>query len=251
MSCVTLEIERHGAVALLRLSRPEQLNALSLQMKDELAEALSTLLGDSAVRALVLTGAGRAFCAGADLTDLAPESGVAFAERLRRLQRSLIELLAGAEIPVIGAINGAAVGGGFAIATTCDVLLAAPDAFFLAPQLGLGLAPDLGLVATLAARVGGARTRALLLTASRLSADEAKDWGLVHEVVPGPDLVETAMALATEMAARPAAGIAATKRMLDALDGTDRRTILRLEAAELALLRLTEEHGEAVAAFRS
>jgi enoyl-CoA hydratase/carnithine racemase len=251
MSSSTLDIQRHGAVALLRLSRPERLNALSLEMKDELAEALSSLLGDHAVRALVLTGAGRAFCAGADLTDLAPESGVAFADRLRKLQRSLIEQLAGADIPVIGAINGPAVGGGFAIATACDVLLAAPEAYFLAPQLGLGLAPDLGLVATLAARIGGARTRALLLTASRLSADEAKGWGLVHEIVPGSDLVDAAMALATEMAARPAAGVAATKRLLDALDSTDRRTIFRLEAAELALLRLTEEHDEAVAAFRS
>jgi enoyl-CoA hydratase/carnithine racemase len=251
MSSSTLDIQRHGAVALLRLSRPEQLNALSLEMKDELAVALSSLLGDHAVRALVLTGAGRAFCAGADLTDLAPESGVAFADRLRKLQRSLIEQLACAEIPVIGAINGPAVGGGFAIATACDVLLAAPEAYFLAPQVGLGLAPDLGLVATLAARIGGARTRALLLTASRLSADEAKDWGLVHKIVPGSDLVDAAMALATEMAARPAAGVAATKRLLDALDSTDRRTILRLEAAELALLRLTEEHGEVVAAFRS
>lgn len=251
MSCVTLEIEHHGAVALLRLSRPEQLNALSLEMKDELAEVLASLLGDSAVRALVVTGAGRAFCAGADLTDLAPESGVAFAERLRRLQQSLIEQIARAEIPVIGAINGPAVGGGFAIAAACDILLAAPKAYFLAPQLGLGLAPDLGLVATLAARVGGARTRALLLTAARLQAEEAKAWGLVHEIVPATELVQAALGLAAEMAARPAAGIAATKRLLDELEGPDRARILRLESAELALLRLTDEHRQAVAAFGS
>ena len=251
MSCLTLEIEHHGAVALLRLSRPEQLNALSLEMKDELAEALASLLDDRAVRALVITGAGRAFCAGADLTDLAPESGVAFAERLRRLQQSLIEQIAHAEIPVIGAINGPAVGGGFAIAAACDILLAAPKAYFLAPQLGLGLAPDLGLVATLAARVGGARTRALLLTAARLPAEEAKAWGLVHEVVPATELVQAALGLATEMAARPAAGIAATKRLLDELEGPDRARILRLESAELALLRLTDEHRQAVAAFGS
>lgn len=227
------------------------MNALSLEMKDELAEAISSLLADRGVRALVVTGAGRAFCAGADLTDLAPESGVEFAARLRWLQRSLIEQIAGAEIPVIGAINGPAVGGGFAIAAACDILLAAPKAYFLAPQLGLGLAPDLGLVATLAARVGGARTRALLLTASRLSAAEAKEWGLVHEVVLSGELVQTAVSMAAEMATRPAAGIAATKRLLDALDSADRRRILQLEAAELALLRLTEEHSQAVAAFRS
>lgn len=249
MSWETVRLERRGSVGLVILDRPALLNALSLQMKEELAEAIETVLRDDAVRALVLTGAGRAFCAGADLSDLAPESGMAFASRLRALQAAIIGQLVGAEIPVVAAVNGAAAGGGFSIAAACDVLLAAPEAYFLAPQISLGLAPDLGLLAALSARVGGGRARALVLTGQRLSADSAREWGLVHRVVAMRDLLDAALDLAAEMASRSAAAIAATKRLLGVLEDAPRASLLRLEAAELALLRTTEEHAEAVRKF--
>jgi 2-(1,2-epoxy-1,2-dihydrophenyl)acetyl-CoA isomerase len=249
MSWETITVEHRGSVALLTLDRPASLNALSLRMKEELAEAIGTLLDDDAVRALVLTGAGRAFCAGADLTDLAPESGVAFASRLRTLQRAIFSRVATAEIPVIAAVNGAAVGGGFSLAAVCDVLLVAPDAYFLAPHIRLGLAPDLGLLAALSVRVGGGRARALALTGERLSAEEAREWGLAHRVVAAGDLVDASIALATEMAGSSAAAIAATKRLMGVLEDPVRASLMPLEAAELALLRTTDEHAEAVHNF--
>jgi len=249
MSTPLLDIAIDGPVATLRLQRPEKLNALNLALKRQLADALDALVRDDAVRAVVLAGAGRAFCAGADLTDLAPQRGTAFRDALATLQASLIERIAAAPKPFVAAVQGPAVGGGFAIAAACDLIVAAPDAFFLAPQLALGLAPDLGIVATLSARVGAARARSLLLTGERLSAPRAHEWGLVHALAERDELEGEARALAGRLAAAPASGLAATKRLFAAVEAEQRARLLEREAAELALLRLGDEHAAAVAAF--
>jgi 2-(1,2-epoxy-1,2-dihydrophenyl)acetyl-CoA isomerase len=251
MSTATLTVTAEGPVAVLRLQRPAKLNALDLALKLELAQALRRLVRDPDVRAVVLTGAGRAFCAGADLTDLAPEVGVAFRDRLATLQAELIELIASAGTPFVAAVNGPAVGGGFALAAACDVIVAAEGAFFSAPQIALGLAPDLGIVATLSARVGAARARALLLTGERLPAATAREWGLVHDVVPADELDEVALELASGLACASPPAIAATKRLFAVLEAADRAALLAAEAAELSLLRLTPEHASAVAGFRA
>lgn len=251
MSNATLDVTSDGPVAVVRLQRPDKLNALDLQLKQELADALERVVADPATRAVVLTGAGRAFCAGADLADLAPEQGMPFRDRLATLQAQLIERIAAAPKPFVAAVNGPAVGGGFALAAACDVIVAADTAFFCAPQLALGLAPDLGIVATLTARIGAARARALLLTGDRLTASEAHAWGLVHAVVSQGELDSKALALATRLASAPPPAVAATKRLFGALESADRARLLEQEAAELSLLRLTDEHAAAVAAFRS
>jgi enoyl-CoA hydratase/carnithine racemase len=249
MAFATIEIERDGPVELIRLNRPDALNALSLTMKDELAAALTAAIERPTTRAVLLTGAGRAFCAGADLRDLAPETGAAFRDRLAALQAALITRIRTAPKVVLAAVNGPAVGGGFSLAAACDVLLAADTAYFLAPQARLGLAADLGLTALLPPRIGAGRTRALLLTGARLDAARAEEWGLVHEVLPAERLLGRAREVAEDIATAAPLGVASTKRLLDLAADGSWSELLAAEAAELALLRATADHAEAVAAF--
>ena len=244
-------VETRAAVELITLSRPDKLNALSLAMKDELAAAIAAAIARPQTRAVVLTGAGRAFCAGADLTDLAPESSVAYRTRLRRLQETVVEAIAGSPKPFVAAVNGAAVGGGFGLAAACDLIVAAEDAYFLAPfATKVGVAADFGLAHTLTRSVGAARARSILLLGSRLDAAIAERWGLVHAVTPGDELLDAALAIAGRLAGAAPLALAATKRLLERAGHGSLADVHEHEASEQALLRLTADHQEAVAAFR-
>ena len=208
----TILLERHPAgYAVLTLNRPEKLNALSMELRRELVAALEELRRDPAVRVLVLTGAGRAFCAGLDLNELSQTS----ANSARAFELDPVAALLQFEGPVIGAINGVAATGGFELAMTCDVLLASTQAQFADTHAKVGLLPGWGLSVRLPRRIGLHRAKELAFTARFLSATEAEAWGLVNRVVPPGELLDAARAMAEAMLAVVPEVLVKYKKLLD------------------------------------
>jgi enoyl-CoA hydratase len=234
-------------LAIATLARPHRLNAIDDDLVDDLHRALDRLDGERAVRAIVLTGAGRAFCAGADLR--APAGGTQGSLRDRpsdevhhRQRRwsalgiRLHELAA----PVVAAVNGPAVGGGFALAVACDVRVAAESAHFSVANVRLGLSGgEMGLTWLLPRAVGTARATELLLTGRRIDADEALAWGLVSRVVPVGGAVGAALEIARMIAANPAFGVSLTKQLLQVTP----------QAATLREASLLEDRTQTVAVY--
>ncbi|MDP2085839.1 MAG: enoyl-CoA hydratase [Gemmobacter sp.] len=208
---VLLETVAEG-IATLTLNRPDRLNALNAALRAALAEALRRADADPAVRVIVLTGAGRAFCAGLDLTELA-DHGPDVTAQVATTDFGLI--LAGLKTPAIAAINGPCVTGGFEIALACDMILAADSSYFCDTHVKVGLLPGWGLSQRLPRLIGPYRAKELSLTARRLPATEAAAWGLVNRVVPDADLLATAQHLARDIAAWPTANVAAIKDLID------------------------------------
>ena len=210
--------EARGAVALVTLNRPQALNSFTRQMHHDLWAALDKAEADSKIRALVITGAGRGFCAGADLSefDFAPGPDLvkradpgpvidqAFNPTARRLQNL--------RMPSIAAINGVAAGAGASLAMCCDIAVASPTASFIQAFSKIGLIPDAGGSWLLVERLGMARAMALAMTGDKLSADKAKEWGLIWDVAE--DSVAAALALAERLAVMPTKALVATRQLL-------------------------------------
>ncbi len=210
--------EARGAVALVTLNRPQALNSFTRQMHHDLWAALDIAEADAKIRALVITGAGRGFCAGADLSefDFAPGPDLvkradpgpvidqAFNPTARRLQNL--------RMPTIAAVNGVAAGAGASLAMCCDIAIAAPAASFIQAFSKIGLIPDAGGSWLLVERLGMARAMALAMTGDKLSADKAKEWGLIWDVAE--DSVAAALALAERLAVMPTKALVATRQLL-------------------------------------
>ena len=210
--------EARGAVALVTLNRPQALNSFTRQMHHDLWAALDMAEADSKIRALVVTGAGRGFCAGADLSefDFAPGPDLvkradpgpvidqAFNPTARRLQNL--------RMPTIAAVNGVAAGAGASLAMCCDIAIASPTASFIQAFSKIGLIPDAGGSWLLVERLGMARAMALAMTGDKLSADKAKEWGLIWDVAE--DSVAAALALAERLAVMPTKALVATRQLL-------------------------------------
>ena len=210
--------EARGAVALVTLNRPQALNSFTRQMHHDLWAALDSAEADSKIRALVITGAGRGFCAGADLSefDFAPGPDLikradpgpvidqAFNPTARRLQNL--------RMPTIAAVNGVAAGAGASLAMCCDIAIASPTASFIQAFSKIGLIPDAGGSWLLVERLGMARAMALAMTGDKLSADKAKEWGLIWDVAE--DSVAAALALAERLAVMPTKALVATRQLL-------------------------------------
>ena len=192
-----LLIEKKDGVATLTLNRPQAMNALSRELRGALAEAFRELARDRETGVVILTGAGRAFCAGLDLKELGSGSRERALEG--READSVAELIAGSSQPVIGAINGAAVTGGFELALACDVLIATPEARFADTHARVGILPGWGLSQKLSRAIGVYRAKELSLTGNYLSAERAYEWGLVNRVVAPADLLPSCQALAHDM----------------------------------------------------
>jgi len=208
----TVVLERHPAgYAVLTLNRPEKLNALSMELRGELVAAIEELRRNPAVRVLILTGAGRAFCAGLDLNELSK----AQFNSARAFELDAVEALLKFEGPVIGAINGVAATGGFEIAMACDILLASTDAQFADTHAKVGLLPGWGLSVRLPRRIGLHRAKELAFTARFVSAAEAAEWGLVNRVVPPEELLGQARAMAEQMLAVVPEILVKYKKLLD------------------------------------
>ncbi|WP_395699264.1 enoyl-CoA hydratase [Aquabacterium sp.] len=184
--------------AVLTLNRPQAMNALSRGLMTALSDALDALAADPAVRVIILTGAGRAFCAGLDLKEIGAGDG-SLGTRSAERPRDPVQALMRFDGPIIGAINGAAVTGGFELALACDVLLASPQARFADTHARIGVAPGWGLSQKLSRVIGPYRAREYSFTGNWISAEQAAAWGLVNRVVPADALLPQARALAADM----------------------------------------------------
>lgn len=242
-----VEVTRDGSVLTLTLNRPEKLNAFNKAMHDELGAALKAAR-DPEVRAVILTGAGRGFCVGQDLTEFREASGD-IGERLRAQYHPNVLAIRALEKPVIAAVNGAAAGAGLSFACACDLRLAADSASFVPAFINVGLVPDSGGSFFVSRILGYSRAFEWLASGRKLSAAEAHAWGLVSEVVEAKRLQARACEVAAAFAELPPLGIGMTKRLLDAALGATLEEQLEREAQLQPVAIGTEDFREGVAAF--
>lgn len=247
----TIKWERDGAIGVLKFNRPEASNALSDQMHQELLDFVPRIADEPDLRVVILTGEGKAFCAGGDLDRFLAHSK-SHQERggaIKLFRNDVPRAFLGVEIPIIAAINGAAVGGGFTLPLTCDLRIASEEARFGAVFARVGLAPEYGSSFLLARIVGLTRASELIFTARIFDAQEALAMGLVSEVVPGDQLMDRAHALAQQIVALPPLGVRMAKRVLRyGLDSTLSQALNFEELAESHCFS-SLDHQEAVRAF--
>ncbi|HEY7244125.1 MAG TPA: enoyl-CoA hydratase-related protein [Xanthobacteraceae bacterium] len=227
----TVLVERHAGYRSITLNRPRRLNAFSERMLDELRRAIDEAESDGACRALLLTGAGRTFCAGQDLNERVSPQGepIVGASSLETYYNPLLRKLRALPFPVVAAVNGIAAGAGANVALACDIVLAARSASFVQAFIRIGLVPDCGGTWSLPRLVGPARARALALTGEPLPAEKAQAWGLIWKAVDDGALLDEAHKLCRHFAAAPAVALALTKRALDESWNNDLDTQLDLE----------------------
>jgi 2-(1,2-epoxy-1,2-dihydrophenyl)acetyl-CoA isomerase len=239
-------------VAILTLNRPETLNALSDGIRLGLLEALERLGADPAIGCIVLTGAGRGFCAGGDVKTMGSRSARVFEERAAGVLQSgrIALLMHNTAKPIIGMINGVAVGAGLSMAAACDIRVAARSARFGTGFIKIGLSGDWGGTWTLTRLVGTAKARELFFTGDIIDAEEAYRIGLINKVVDDADLLATTMALAHRIAALPHVALGYTKKNLAVAETADFVTSLETEAFNQARCSQMEDHREAVVAFK-
>ena len=243
-----VESSRDGAVQTITLNRPEVLNAFNAAMHRALQAALKEAARDEEVRAVVITGAGRGFCVGQDLTEFREAPGD-IGDRLRAGYHPTILALRTLEKPVLAAVNGPAAGAGLSLALACDLRVAADSASFVPAFVSIGLVPDSGGTFLTRRLLGYARAFEWLATGRKLTAAEAHAWGLVSEVVEADRLVERTAALAAELAALPTRAIGMTKRLLDRAETATLEEQLELEAQLQSVATKTDDFREGVAAF--
>ncbi|MDL4817319.1 enoyl-CoA hydratase/isomerase family protein [Actinomadura opuntiae] len=245
MNSVT--IERKGMVEWVVINRPDRLNALDEPTRRALLEALNRAGDDPAVRCVVLTGTGRAFCAGQDLAARheLDDAGAT----VRDTYNPLVTAITGMGKPVIAAVNGLAVGAGMGLALVCDLILAAEEARFTCAFGNVGLVPDTGLSSVLVRALGHARAYELATSGRPLDAREALGLGLINAVVPAGDLATEAQARAETLADGPATAFALTKRVFHLAAHSPAAEVLAAEADAQGTAARSPEHAEGVAAF--
>lgn len=244
-----VQSERRGELALLTLSRPEQLNALSSRMLGALAARVGEVAADPALRAVIVTGSGRAFAAGADIAEMqrmTAQEALAFS----RLGHDTFAALEALPVPVIAAVNGFALGGGLELALACDWIYAARRARLGQPEVNLGLIPGFGGTSRLPRRVGSGWARELVLTGEPVGAETAERIGLVNRVFEDEAaLLEGALATAQALAKKGPLALARAKRVLHEGQDADVRVAHALEQQAFAALFASEDREEGLAAF--
>jgi 2-(1,2-epoxy-1,2-dihydrophenyl)acetyl-CoA isomerase len=256
MSEATVLCEARGSVAVLTLNRPQALNSFTRQMHRELWAALDRIQGDKAIRAAVITGAGRGFCAGADLSefDFAPgpdlvkraDPGPVIEQAFNPTVRKLMDL----RVPTIAAVNGVAAGAGASLAMTCDLAIAAPNASFIQAFSKIGLIPDAGGSWFLVKKLGLARAMGCAMLGDKVGAKDAKEWGMIWDVAPeGQDCVQLALQLAERLATLPTAALVQTRKLLRAAASNELDAQLDLERDTQSALGQTHDYIEGVSAF--
>jgi 2-(1,2-epoxy-1,2-dihydrophenyl)acetyl-CoA isomerase len=251
MSYDTIVFSVDGGIARLTLNRPDKLNSFNTQMHGEVQQALARLPGSGA-RVLVLTGAGRGFCAGQDLGDraVAPGTqGVDLGESIDKYYKPLVLALQGLPMPVIAAVNGVAAGAGANIALACDLVIAARSASFVQAFSKLGLLPDSGGTWTLPRLVGLSRALGLTLLGNKLPAEQAAAWGMIWQCVDDAELGSTVDTLAQQLAAAPTRGLASTKAAIRGSWQYSLAEQLDIERDAQRELGRSSDYAEGVAAF--
>jgi 2-(1,2-epoxy-1,2-dihydrophenyl)acetyl-CoA isomerase len=253
MNYETLLYQKTDAVLTITMNRPDRLNALTATMLRELEDAFRQAGEDAAVRVVVLTGAGRGFCSGADLSEAMEQAtangGVDYAANLRNTYNPLILRIRGLPKPIIGAVNGAAAGAGMSIALACDLRIAAESASFLQAFVKIGLVPDSGATWMLPRLIGTARALDMMLTGRKVSAAEALAMGMVNQVVPNDQLGAVVEKVAAEFAAAPTTAIGYIKRAVEYALDHNLSEALEMEAVLQGMAGKTADHAEGVAAF--
>jgi 2-(1,2-epoxy-1,2-dihydrophenyl)acetyl-CoA isomerase len=247
-----IALQRDGAVATVTVTRPEQMNSLTTAAKEGLLDALQEVGGDPSVRAVVLSGSGRAFCAGQDLAEhaqaLAADPEHAF-DTVERHYAPIVQSLATMPKPVIASINGTCAGAGIGFALACDLRIAASGVKFAPAFTGIGLTADSGLSATLPRAVGWSRAVGMLLLGTVIDAAEAERIGLVHEVVDGAELGSHVAGVAERLAQGPTLAFAALKEALWYASTASISDVLLFEGQLQKRLASSEDHRAAVQAF--
>ncbi|MGO1255498.1 enoyl-CoA hydratase/isomerase family protein [Microbacterium gubbeenense] len=238
-------VERSGAVATVRLNRPEKLNAVTQQMSDELEQIVRDLNTDPSVRAVVYTGTGRAFSAGSDISTL-DQYRTPWSFRNRR---DYCDALRELRKPVVAAVSGFAFGGGLEAALTCDIRVAADTATFAAPEIKLGWVGGGGMSALLANSIGASNAALMLMTGDPIDAERALAWGLVSEVVPAEDVVTRAQRIADTIALRPPIAAESAKANLRAAWNLPQDQAMAYEREMQSIAFATDDAAEGRAAF--
>jgi len=247
MGYKTILVEKKDGIAKITLNLPDKLNALDLVMREELKEEFFSYHTDPEVKTVLITGAGRAFCAGGDISTMEGVKSPAGRDRLKNVQK-LIKYMVELEKPIIAAVNGPATGAGLHMALACDVIYASDKAKFAESFVGIGLVPDMGGFYFLPLRVGVHRAKELMLTGRLFDAAEANAMGLLNKLVPHETLMDEAMALAVKFAAGPGRSYAMIKSALNnwpaSLGG-----LMEIEANMQAICFETRDFKEGVKAF--
>lgn len=252
MSYETIEFEITDGVAVLTLNRPDSLNSFNTQMHGEVKDALKAVKKSDEVRCLLITGNGRGFCAGQDLSDrnVAPGAEMPnLGESIEKNYNPLLRTINGLEMPVICAVNGVAAGAGANIAFACDIVLAAKSASFIQAFCKIGLVPDSGGTYTLPRLVGPARAMALAMLGDKIKAEQAEQWGMIWKAVDDEALKDEALAMAKQLATQPTKGLALIKRAINASWNNSFDEQLDLERDLQTLAGRTDDYREGVAAF--
>lgn len=246
---MSIKVTHKDGIATVLLDRADKLNALSGGMYHELADAFTALNSDDAVRTVVLTGAGRAFCAGGDVGSMGGYDVVSGRKRSKGHQQMILALHH-LEKPVIAAIRGPAAGIGASMALACDLIIASETAYLLMAFKNVGIPPDGGAIYFLTQHLGLARAKEIVYSARKLPAAEARDMGLVSKVVPDDQLEATAMALATEIAGSATYALTLAKRMFQYMYVPTLEQLLEMEVLAVCGARMTQDHVEGVTAFK-
>jgi len=257
MSEASVLYEARGSVGLITLNRPQSLNSFTRQMHQDLWSVFDRIQGDQAIRAAVLTGAGRGFCAGADLAEFDFEPGPDLVQRadpgpvIDQAFNPSIRRLMDLRVPTIAAVNGVAAGAGVSFATACDLAVAAPGATFIQAFSRIGLVPDAGGSWFLVKKLGLARAMGCAMLGDKVSAKDAREWGLIWDVAPeGEDCVQAALKLAGRLAALPTTALVQTRKLLRAAATNELDQQLDLERDTQSALGKTHDYIEGVMAFR-
>lgn len=252
MTFNTIEYSVSNNVATLTLNRPESLNSFTAQMHQEVRSVMDMVREDQEIRCLLITGAGRGFCAGQDLNDravqsdqAAPDLGVSVEKNYNPLIRSLFAL----EKPVVCAVNGVAAGAGASIALACDIVLAARSASFIQSFSKIGLVPDSGGTWSLPRALGLPRAKALALLGNKISAEKAEQWGMIWQCVDDESLLSEATQLANHLATQPTQGLGKIKKLLNESFSNPLHHQLELERESMRELGYSHDYKEGVSAF--
>ncbi|MBN1643280.1 MAG: enoyl-CoA hydratase/isomerase family protein [Dehalococcoidales bacterium] len=246
-----LLLEKKGHVAVITLNNPKKLNALDKKMSQSLAQVTSDIALDDEIRVVIITGAGRGFCSGVDVSLLANPS-LKTESRFQRIQVTgypHADVFPKLNKPVIAAVNGPCAGGGFSLALSCDIRIAADTARFIISQVARGIVPDYGMTLYLPLIVGVARASEMIYTGEILDAKKAKELDIVSQVVPGEQLMPAAMELANKIARQPPFSLELSKKLIwrGLLDNLNRQ--LDLESLAVRICKDTEDHRNSVKAF--
>jgi enoyl-CoA hydratase len=246
MSTQTIIVERRGRVGIVRLNRPQALNALNVTLKDELLSAVEAFDADANVGCILMTGSDKAFAAGADIKEMADQS---YIDIFRADFTADYERLARVRKPIIAAVAGFALGGGCELAMMCDLIIAADNAKFGQPEIKLGVIPGIGGTQRLTRAVGKAKAMDLILTGRMMDAAEAERSGLVARVVPAASLMEEAMKVAETIAAMSQPSLIAAKEAVNRSFETSLAEGVRFERRVFHALFATKDRKEGMAAF--